>query len=85
MGSPVSRGPFLIPKGSWSLQGWLAGGALRASLQGDGMAFRDDDARDAPFTETTGLTATHVNWHDARLGWVTVRRTLQIANGRHIW
>ena len=65
--------------------GMLAGGALRASLREDGTAFRDDDARDAPFTETTGLTTTHVNRRDARLGCVTVHRTLQIAHVRYVW
>jgi hypothetical protein len=78
-------GAFCDPQGLMVTPGVLAGWAMGASFRGDGIAFRDDDARDAPFTETTGLTATHVNRRDARLGCVTVHRTLQIAHVRHMW
>jgi hypothetical protein len=65
--------------------GVLASWAMRASLRSNGIAFCDNDARDASLTSTTRLTTAHVNRREARLGNVTIHRTLQIANVGHMW
>ena len=54
---------------------------MRAALRGDGLAFFDDGARDAPLKSTTVLTTAHVNGRAARFGEVTVHRTLQEPSG----
>jgi hypothetical protein len=60
--------------------GVLAHGATRTSFWGNCVPVLDDGARGARGTGTTGLTTAQVNGREARLGSVTVHRTLRHAS-----
>jgi hypothetical protein len=59
--------------------GVLAGRAVRASLRGYSIPFRDDDARDAPFAGAIGLTTPYIDGREARLRQISVHTTLRMA------
>jgi hypothetical protein len=59
--------------------GVLAGWTLRPGFRGNGIPLRDDSARDAPFTATTGLTTAHINGREADVGRIIVHSTLFMA------
>jgi hypothetical protein len=59
--------------------GVLTAWAMSTCFRGNGIPFRDDDARDAPFAGAIGLTTPYIDGRDARLRNISVHTTPRMA------